>query len=267
MFIQIISIVVLFVGSLEALSKPAVTSSQLHSFSENGDDLVVDSAKEISSQKVLFAKTGIVVVPTPKIPSDYFLDTLVAVMMSGLSNNARKKLTRLQFVIADDSISRKGVEAYYSYDQKALIIGKTGYAASSNSKYQLAHTWSVIAHEIGHAYVMSNLSAERLAFLARKFGPWRLNDPGLGGDLFSPVFFRPHLLFGAPAGVINELDNSPSRYALQNVHEWFAECFSTMVKEKLRRQGLLPDIRSPSDVTARPLSAALQAWFYDNVTH
>jgi hypothetical protein len=215
---------------------------------------------------MLLAKTGLIVVPTPKIPSDYFLESLATVMNHGLSNDTQKKLTRLQYVISDDSISKNGVDAYYSHTMNALIIGKTSDVNSSRPKHQLARTWSVIAHEIGHAYVMSNLSAERLAFLARRFGPWRFKNFVANDHLLSPHFFSPHPLFGAPAGTINELENSPSRYALQNVHEWFAECFSIMVKEKLRRRGLFPEAQSSSDVKARPLSAALQSWFRENIT-
>ena len=257
----------MFAGYSEAFADPVLTSSDLEPFTDEPEHLAGDSAKNTSSRKMLLAKTGLVVVPTPKIPSDYFLDSLATIMSHGLSNDTQKKLTRLQYVISDDSISKNGVEAYYSQEMNALIIGKTSDVDSSRSKHQLARTWSVIAHEIGHAYVMSNFTAERLALLAHRFGPWRFANFASSDHLLSPLFFSPHPLFGAPAGAINELENSPSRYALQNVHEWFAECFSTIVQEKLRRQGLFPELRSSSDVNARPLSAALQSWFYENITH
>jgi hypothetical protein len=266
MFAQIIILAYLFVGSAEAFADPVITASHLQTRTDPTGDLEKESAKDSSSRKMFFAKTGLVVVPKPQIPSDYFLDSLAIVMSNGLSNDVQKKLTRLQYVIADDSISKNGVEAYYSHKLNALIIGKTSAIDSSSPKHYLARTWSVIAHEIGHAYVISNLSAERLALLARRFGPWRFANFASTDHLLSPQFFRPHPLFGAHAGAIYDVENAPSRYALQNVHEWFAECFSTMIQEKLRRQGLFPELRSSSDVNARPLSAALQSWFYENIT-
>jgi len=267
MFPQIIILAYLFAGYSEAFADPVLTSSRLEPFTDEPEHQAGDSAKNTSSRKMLLAKTGLIVVPTPKIPSDYFLESLATIMSHGLSNDTQKKLTRLQYVISDDSISKNGVDAYYSHEMNALIIGKTSDVNSSRPKHQLARTWSVIAHEIGHAYVMSNFTAERLALLAHRFGPWQFANFTSSDNLLSPLFFSPHPLFGAPAGAINELENSPSRYALQNVHEWFAECFSTMVQEKLRRQGFFPDERSILDVNARPLSAALQSWFHENITH
>ena len=267
MFIQIIMTAGLLVGTSKVFADPVIPTSRVPDIVGHPDDLEDGTQYVQSSRKKLFAKTGLVIVPTTTIPSDYFLDAVTTVINQGLSDNARKKLTRLQYVMADDSISKRGVEAYYSHDLNALIIGQTSGVKSANPTHHLARTWSVIAHEIGHAYVLSSLSAESLAFLARRFGPWRLNAVDSGAHLFSSQFFRPHPLFGAPAGVINKLENSPSRYALQNVHEWFAECFSSMVKKKLRDQGLIPDLRSSSDMNVRPLSAALQAWFHENVTN
>lgn len=266
MFIETIILACLFAGSSAAFSQSSHVAPYHQQDSVNADGIEGQPSNKKSSRKLLFIKTGLIVIPTPKIPSDYFLDTLTTVMINGLSDRTRKKLTRLQYVMTDDSISRDGVDAYYSHDLNALIIGKTSAEESNRPMHHLARTWSVIAHEIGHAFVMSNLSAERLAFLARRFGPWRFEKLSPGDHLLSPRFFIPHPLFGAPAGAINELENSPSRYALQNIHEWFAECFSAALKEKLRRQGLLPEIPGSSDMNVGSLSATLKTWFHENIT-
>lgn len=266
MFIETIILACLFAGSSAAFSQPARLAPYQQQEVEHPDGIEGQLSNKNSSRKVLLAKTGLIVIPTPKIPPDYFLDAVTTVMINGLSNNARKKLTRLQYIMADDSISKDGVDAYYSHDLDALIVGKMSDGESSRSKQHLARTWSLIAHEIGHAFVMSNLSAERLAFLARKYGPWRIENLSPGDHLLSPQFFIPHPLFGAPAGAINELQNSPSRYALQNIHEWFAECFSAMLKEKLRRQGFFPGIAEQLDMSVGALSEPLQTWFHENIT-
>ena len=220
---------------------------------------------ENSSRKILFDKTGLITIPSPELPSDYFLDTVTTVMSQGLSSRSRSKLTKLQYVIADESISRHGVDAYYSHESDALIIGKTHEEGGSDPQKHLAHTMSIIAHELGHAYAMSNLSAERLGHLARRFGPWKFYTPNASDHLFSPPFFTPHPFFGAPAGAISQLDNAPSRYALQNIHEWFAECFSVALRNNLRRQGLYPNISGASEVNSRPLSTTLNTWITESL--
>jgi hypothetical protein len=98
---------------------------------------------------------------------------------------------------------------------------------------------SIISHELGHAVAYQKLSPLRLAEIANTFGPWPkataeeihslsvLNSAGFKAPLFS----KSH----AKINATNATDTVPSRYALENRMEWFAECFASWALENVQK--------------------------------
>jgi hypothetical protein len=106
---------------------------------------------------------------------------------------------------------------------------------------------ATLAHELGHAFLLQEVSPEELRSISEKFGGWAKvfgNEPPR--DLYSKAFFSPHPSFPgvnitpAEAGEWKK-SNFCSRLSAKNIHEWFADAFAAVALQRLGNKGWLGD--------------------------
>jgi hypothetical protein len=100
-----------------------------------------------------------------------------------------------------------------------------------------AQTFSaVFSHELGHALLFTGVGPTELCQFAAAQGPWSgpLADERGVASLMDPILFRSHPRIHIDAALLTARLGVPNRYALRNIHEWFAEMISTWIEQRLR---------------------------------
>lgn len=181
-------------------------------------------------QLALFKEFGWLAIDHTDEHSPAVLRELLFLLRKALPKEFTSSLKGLRFLYAFAGHDRSRNVASYHWQAQALsIAGLSSYSnpeITSAEKFELYATW---AHEIGHAVLFEKQRAATLAEAAERFAGWKL-----GGEKehhFSSAFFRP--FSGLPG------KNMVSRYAMTNVHEWFAESFAAVVLHRLDQQGVL----------------------------
>lgn len=82
---------------------------------------------------------------------------------------------------------------------------------------------STLSHELGHAFLMENVTVSEFVKLSSEFGWKGIYQNKKITDFYDPLFFKSH----------PEPEIFASDYAAQNAHEWFAESFADSVLFRL----------------------------------
>jgi hypothetical protein len=183
----------------------------------------------------IFRKTGIVTANHFSSLNTSVLESIKKVLVSGLPPEGARKLRALHFV-GGQSLEQNLVrtEATYSYKDKLItIFSPPAHKKRHDFQSELCAT---IAHEVGHAAAFSFLTGDELVQLAREHGPWQ-NMAGFDEtitSLWDSRLRQRHPDFEAPISILRSHLKVPSRYALENAHEWFAEVFSAWVMKNIQ---------------------------------
>jgi hypothetical protein len=207
------------------------------------------------SQLQLFKSTGLIAVNARSWHSPRNLRTLEEVWLLIKRFAAPDKFKELRYVIADDDIASRGMTAYYSKDLRALIVAspkESGLSRLQELELQ-RQVLQTMAHEIGHAFAFSSLTPRDLAEVSSRMGPWQRLKNNSFTSFFSPDFFKRHWLSSATEMSLREFKNIPSRYSLQNIHEWFAESFSSTISS-------LANESDSDSQQLRPATPAFRLW-------
>lgn len=227
-------------------------------------------------QAKLFREHGIVAVDHTDEHSRFVLAELLAILEHGLPPRFLEQ-THLKYLYAFRGHDAEINIAGYHHQAAALSIGgHSAYATAPSGEQARLTLLFTLAHELGHAYLLSQMAVADIQKLAITHGGWGpLLEDKLPLDLLDPVFFLPHPLLGRQNATLGEAEiprrraNLPSRYAMSNVHEWFADCFAAYVLTQLEVHGYIaPEWRKtlaqPSPafgwVDVSTLSPALFQW-------
>ncbi|MGZ3656091.1 MAG: hypothetical protein ACXVCI_00075 [Bdellovibrionota bacterium] len=118
--------------------------------------------------------------------------------------------------------------AAYHPQAKAVSIGGRSAYGESRDAFSLP-VLAALAHEIGHAFLLENITPGELQEISTRWGNWGKVFAGKKpSSLYDPAFLKEPL--PQPGGEL------PSQYAATNVHEWFADSFAAVLLCKLGRE-------------------------------
>ncbi len=220
--------------------RPDKSSRQEHEIPEH---LTFKDAKA-NLQKTLFSRFGILAINHSDEHSLFVLQQLLHIFERALPPKLSISL-QLRYLYAFLGHDTRHNLAGYYYQAKALSIGGVS-SYTSESDFNAKNLQHTLAHEIGHAFLMSHVKAEDLAAIAFSHGGWNLpSQDFLMSGLFAPFFFKPF-----PEPTNTEMgDCKPTIYGRTNIHEWFADCFADFVISRLDSQN-----------KKKPRSGTFQAW-------
>jgi hypothetical protein len=116
----------------------------------------------------------------------------------------------------------------FSRELAAYLPALNVISVSPTPRMNAAALRRVIFHELGHAIVLNHVSPMALCNWAKVSSPWRgrsLPCESVSSH-YDPALKTPHPLSSAPASYLDSAADIPSRYALESIHEYFAESFS-----------------------------------------
>ncbi len=199
------------------------------------------TSERAQAELELLKKTGIAVLHSAQPYEAWQLQAAVQILTIGLGIHKPNKLNRLKYLYSQAPTRQffppKG---FFSNELQAIILTTPKEASNNNNNNNnICEFYETLSHEIGHSVVFSLLSPSALRHLAIEFGPWAKHI-GLQAptNLQDPIFMTPHSDYNMPIEAVLIHNNVPSRYALSNVHEWFAETFSNWVIQTLAEQNI-----------------------------
>jgi hypothetical protein len=200
---------------------------------------------------LLFKDYGIRVLPGDTEQSPEVLHSLIFLLKNTLSMESVHKLASFRFIKA--SADKNLTEEISSFDLEERSIIVPGISLDSafrgNPKNRIKII-AALAHEIGHAFLFQNISAQELTYIADHFGGWSHShcQNRAPSSVRSDCFFQHHPKFSRECSYRSGLDhvslemrenNITSEYALEDIHEWFAESFAAYLLSRLGEKGLL----------------------------
>jgi hypothetical protein len=181
------------------------------------------------------------------------LRVLIQVLTALFGEKQSSATSRLKYLYIQSTVNELGgAEAYFINSLRGMVlVSKT----RNPTVFDREELFAAITHEIGHAVVFSRLSSLALQTLAERHGPWNgsFKVPRVGDSLLDRGLLTPHPDYNIPYSASLNRIGVPSRYALRNMHEWFAELFSRWSMSKLMKMGV---VRNQSKAE---LSAAMEA--------
>ena len=164
-----------------------------------------------------------------KLPQ-YLAKSLGSLLTLSQNHPGLKRLiASVQFSAVQDSLSQRF--AVFSAVGNKIVINNT--LAKQLPEQQIL----VMAHEVGHAFVYAKMTPQEVLRWSEAYGPWSQenlsNQPPKNFE--DAILMSPHPLKEATPRSIGQLNNTPSRYALSNRHEWMAECFATWLSSELNQ--------------------------------
>jgi len=190
---------------------------------------VKDSRPEVAVlQATLFRKFGILAINHTDRHSPAVLRNLLLLLEHGFTSRLIRGLGGFRYIYAfAGHDARINIAAYHAVANAISIGGMQAYPADTR-QLQLPII-ATLAHEIGHAFLMHQISPGELKQVSENYGDWRevFTDP-TELTLYSAAFFTPHprrrLASIAPPDA--KKSNLISGYAATNIHEWFADAFA-----------------------------------------
>ncbi len=144
----------------------------------------------------------------------------------------------------------------FSRELAAYLPGLNKISFSSAAGLNSGALKSIVFHELGHAFVFNKVSPKTLCNWAKVASPWRNQSLDCDSVLshYAPSLRAPHPLSAAPAAFLDSTAEIPSRYAMEGIHEYFAESFRVWLENGEaadRIAGLLT-----GSYESRPIAAA-----------
>ena len=113
--------------------------------------------------------------------------------------------------------------AFHPTAQAMSLAGKAGYENTELNEKQKCKLVATVLHELGHAFLIENISSQELKDAATKLVGWDFPSWLPTSSIWNPTFFESY------SGHQNSF---VSNYAKSNAHEWFAETFAARIWEK-----------------------------------
>lgn len=206
------------------------------------------SSTKLDLTQLIQQKYGITALDKTDHHSSTVLEALLFLLDNAISPKEFRQMGHFRYLYAylghDD---RFDIAAFHPEEDAISIGGRSTY--SENNRDELIPIVSALAHELGHVFLLKEISATELRVLAVQEGGWPksyLNRKP--ADLASSLFFEPH----PSQNQIRELSrtgaiptenwreiNMSSAYGSENINEWFAEAFAAFLLNRLGKKGLL----------------------------
>jgi hypothetical protein len=120
----------------------------------------------------------------------------------------------------------------FSRELAAYIPELNRISVSSRTKLNAVALRRVVFHELGHSFVLNHVSPIVLCNWAKASSPWRNQSLPCESvtSHYDPALKTPHPLSSAPASFLDSAADIPSRYAMESIHEYFAESFGVWLE-------------------------------------
>jgi hypothetical protein len=158
------------------------------------------------------------------------IKTLYSGWIGGLDQRVRLKLEPVPEVTVDVIKVPEG--GPFSRELAAYLPGSNKISVSAAANLNAGALRSIVFHELGHAFVFNKVSPKALCNWAKVASPWRNQSLDCDSVLshYAPALRAPHPLSAAPAAFLDSTAEIPSRYAMESIHEYFAESFKIWLK-------------------------------------
>jgi hypothetical protein len=187
-------------------------------------------------QAKLFDEFGIIAIDHSDQHSPVVLRTFLFVLERGFSRDTIRGFKGLRYIYAFAGHDPRTNVASYHAQASALSVGGMKAYGNSISKQAELDLMSALAHEIGHVFIFDKMSPRELSQAGSQFGGWQKVRPNELRDAFySQAFFEPYAEQKGFLSLEADLkkNNIVSKYAMTNIHEWFAEAFAGVILRRL----------------------------------
>ena len=237
-----------------------------------------DSVSILRNQ--LKSEFGIIAVSRTDELSPEILSDLVFLLRSAQLGPILRHLKSFRYFYAYIGHDDRYDIAAFHYNERAISFGgKSVYAGTNIDSYKRMKILEALAHEIGHAFLLDQISSLELEEISKIYGGW---GPVFAekkvSTVFSEPFFQSHpnadiMKIGRAPELYKE-NNIISNYSLNGIHEWFAEAFSVVILKKIGENGFLgkgwesavkPRSKKEYWSNYRNLSNTFHDWLYQRI--